>query len=286
MHFEIVYPSPALQPYITRYVFVRAEGSTDTMTPPADDPRFVNGKHVQQLLPNYGSLIFMRNVTADFNGTFSDGLTILGPYRKTVALTTLSGWFEGMLLDFEPGGLHALLGIDLQELDDKILTAAEYGDEGLMQCDRIFKSHSDARTIAQLIDAFFAGHLPHKEDINYSRVQKAISACDAKKGDISTAEMASVACLGERQFLRIFRTYVGIPPKQFICLRRFHRTIQTMQQTAAKGKPIDLMTVALQHGYYDLSHMALEFQQMGCVTPGQFRMLGIPLSDDFSIFFA
>ena len=98
--------------------------------------------------------------------------------------------------------------------------------------------------------------------------------------------MASVACLGERQFLRVFRTYVGIPPKQFIRLRRFHRTIQTMQQTAAKGQPIDLMTVALQHGYYDLSHMALEFQQMGCVSPSHFRMLGIPLTADFSIFFA
>ena len=99
MHFEIRYPTPALQPYITRYVFVRAEGSTDTMVPPDDDPRFVNGKHVQQLLPNYGSLVFMRNAKADFNGTFSDGLTILGPYRKPVALTTLSGWFEGMLTD-------------------------------------------------------------------------------------------------------------------------------------------------------------------------------------------
>lgn len=30
-------------------------------------------------------------------------------------------------------------------------------------------------------------------------------------GNISAAEMASVACLSERQFLRIFRTYVGIP---------------------------------------------------------------------------
>ena len=95
-----------------------------------------------------------------------------------------------------------------------------------------------------------------------------------------------MACIGERQFLRVFRNYVGIPPKQFVRLRRFHRAIQTMQRTASQGKPIDLMTVALEHGYYDLSHMALEFQQLGCVSPSHFRMLGIPLTDDFSIFFA
>ena len=93
-------------------------------------------------------------------------------------------------------------------------------------------------------------------------------------------------CLGERQFLRVFRNYVGIPPKQYVRLRRFHRAIQAMQIQAAQGKPIDLLATVLEHGYYDLSHAALEFQQMGCVSPGQFRMLGIPLTDDFSVFFA
>ncbi len=286
MFFQIIQPTPSLRPYISRYVFVRAEGSTDTMTPPADDPRFVNGKHVQTLLPNYGSLIFMRNTTVDMNGVIADGLTLVGAYQQSIALTTLSGWFEGMLLDFEPGGMHALLDIDLQQLAGKVLTAEQYGDEGLLQLDRIFKQNETAEEIAPLLDAFFLGHLPHKEDINYVRLQKVIAACDAAKGAISASEMAGAACLGERQFLRVFRQYVGIAPKQFIRLRRFHKTIQEMQMRAHSGQTIDLISVAVNHGYYDLSHMALEFQQMGCVSPSHFRMLGIPLSTDFSIFFA
>ena len=302
MQFEIIQPTEALRPYITRYVFVRAEGSTDTMAPPADDPRFVNGKHVQPLLPNYGSLVFMRNVLVGFstvegydhdecNGVQADGLTLLGANQKTIGLTTVRGWFEGMLLDFEPGGMYALLGIDLQKLAGKVLTAKAYCDEGLLQLDAIFKQAENAREIAQLIDAFFLGHLPHKEDADYARLRKVIAACDAAKGNITASQMASVACLGERQFLRVFKTYVGVPPKQFIRLRRFHRTIQQMQEESRKSKEkgqknIDLMSIALEHGYYDLSHMALEFQQMGCVSPSHFRALGIPLSDDFSIFFA
>ena len=286
MQFEIIQPTEALRPYITRYVFVRADGSTDTMAPPEDDPRFVNGKHVQPLLPNYGSLVFMRNVVADFNGVQADGLTLLGANQKTIGLTTVKGWFEGMLLDFEPGGMYTLLHIDLQQLAGKVLTATAYGDEGLLQLDSIFKQFKSAPEIARLIDAFFLGHLPHKEDHNYSRLLKVIAACDEAKGNISAAQMASVACLGERQFLRVFKTYVGIPPKQFIRLRRFHRTIQQMQQIAHAGEPVDLLSIALTHGYYDLSHMALEFQQMGCVSPSHFRALGIPLSDDFSVFFA
>jgi AraC-like DNA-binding protein len=288
MYFEIIQPTEALRPYITRYVFVRADGSTDTMAPPADDPRFVNGKHVQPLMPNYGSLVFMRNVLADFNGVLADGLTLVGANQKTISLTTLSGWFEGMLMDFEPGGMYALLGVDLQQLVGKVLTVKDYGDEGLLQLDSIFKRGETAEGIAMLLDAFFLGHLPHKEDVNYTRMRKVIAACDAAKGNITAAEMANVACLGERQFLRVFKTYVGIPPKQFVRLRRFHKTIQHMQEESRKReqKPIDLMSIALAHGYYDLSHMALEFQQMGCVSPSHFRMLGIPLSDDFSVFFA
>jgi len=285
MHFQIIQPIDILRPYISRYVFVRAEGSTDIMTPPTDDPRFVNGKHVQPLLPNYGSFIFIRNAVADIGGTQTDELTLLGANQQTIGLTTVSGWFEGMMLDFEPGGMYALLGVDLLQLSGKVLRVSDYGNAALLQLDRIFKNTSSAEQIAPLLDAFFLGHLPPKEDLNYTRIRKVVAACDAAKGNITAAQMAAVACLGERQFLRVFRTYVGIPPKQFVRLRRFHRALQSMQQTAAAGKQIDLLAIALNHGYYDLSHMALEFQQMGCVSPSHFRMLGIPLTADFSVFF-
>ena len=154
MHFRIILPTEALRPYISRYVFVMAEGSTDIMTPPADDPRFVNGKHVQQLLPNYGSMIFMQNVVADINGTSCDGLVLLGANQTTIPLTTVSGWFEGMMLDFEPGGMHALLGIDLEQLSGKVLSATDYADERLLQLDRLYK---DAPTnfMGQLLISFF-----------------------------------------------------------------------------------------------------------------------------------
>ena len=121
MFFQIIQPTPSLRPYISRYVFVRAEGSTDTMTPPEDDPRFVNGKHVQPLLPNYGSLIFVRNAVVEVGGKRSDELMLLGANQTTLGLTTLSGWFEGMMLDFEPGGMHVLTGIDLQQLEQFLL---------------------------------------------------------------------------------------------------------------------------------------------------------------------
>ncbi|MBO4362301.1 MAG: hypothetical protein J5823_05910 [Paludibacteraceae bacterium] len=97
MNFQILYPAEALRPYITRYVYVRAEGSTDTMSPPEDSPRFVNGKHVQPLLPNYGSFVFMRNVVSEIGGKHLEGLTLLGANQQTIGLTTVSGWFEGLM---------------------------------------------------------------------------------------------------------------------------------------------------------------------------------------------
>ncbi len=285
MYFQIIQPTEALRRYVYRYVFVRAEGSTDTMQPPEDDPRFVDGKHVQPLLPNYGSLIFVRNAVIEIGGKTCDGLILLGANQTTLGLKTVSGWFEGMMVDFEPGAMHALLGVDMQRLAGQILSAQEYADKGLQNCDRIFKNTLKAEDIAQLLDAFFLGRLPHTEDLNYKRICDVVSVCDEARGAVTAAQMAGAACLGERQFLRVFRRYVGIPPKQFLRLRRFHRTIQDMQLQAGQGRVIDLLATVLRHGYYDLSHAALEFQQMGCVSPGQFRMLGIPLTGDFSVFF-
>lgn len=286
MQHRIIQPTEALRPYIYRYVFVRADGSTDTMTPPSDDLRFVNGRHVQPLLPNYGSFIFVRNAVVEVSGKQSDEMLLLGANQTMLGLTTVSGWFEGMLLDFQPGGMHALLGIDLQQLAGQVLSVSECADDGLKYCDCIFQTTLQAESIAPLLDAFFLGRLPKSEDLNYTRIGRVVEACDQAKGAITAAEMASVACLSERQFLRIFRRYVGISPKQFIRLRRFHRTLQDMQQQSAQGITTDLLDTVLRHGYYDLSHAALEFQQMGCVSPGQFRMLGIPLREDFSVFFA
>ena len=286
MYFQIIRPTAALRPYINRYVFVRAEGSTDTMSPPEDDPRFVSGKHVQPLLPNYGSLIFMRNAVVEIGGKTCDGLFLLGANQTTLSLITLSGWFEGMMVDFEPGALHALLGVDMQSLTGHVLTAKESGDEGLQACDVIFKQTPKAENISPLLDAFFLGKLSNIDDFNYKRICSVVSKCDSVKGNITAAEMAAVACLSERQFLRMFRTYVGITTKQFIRLRRFHLTIQDLRQQALQHKPIDLLDTVLNYGYYDLSHAASEFQQMGCVSPSHIRMLGIPLTDDFSVFFA
>lgn len=285
MYFQIIQPTEALKPYIYRYVFVRAEGSTDTMKPPADDPRFVNGKHVQPLLPNYGSLIFQRNVVSEIAGKTCDGLFFLGANQTTLGLTTLGGWFEGMMVDFEPGAMHTLLNIDMQRLAGQVLSAEEHTDEGLRICDQIFKNTSKAEDIALLIDSFFLGRIPRTQDLNYSRICEVVRACDKLKGTITAEEMASAACLSERQFLRIFRRYVGITPKQFIRLRRFHQTIQDLQRQAAQGKAPDLLGTVLNHGYYDLSHAGIEFRQMGCVSPSLFRQLGIPLTPDFSVFF-
>lgn len=283
MHFAVILPRHAeLKPYIHRYVFVRAEGSTDTMSPPAGDPRFINGKHVQPLLPNYGGMIFVKDAVADFNGVLSDGLVLFGANQTTIGITTVSGWFSGMMVDFEPGGMHALLGIDLRRLQNKVLRAADCSDRSLLACDNLFKTYTSAEEIAGMLDAYFIGRLPRTEDDNYSRMRRVVAACDDAKCNIRAAQMAAVACVGERQFLRIFRQYMGISPKQFIRLRRFHKTLQDMMTAPAP----DLLAIAIRHGYYDLSHMALEFRDMGCCTPSHFRMLGIPLTDDFSIFFA
>lgn len=133
----------------------------------------------------------MRNVAVEVCGMQADQLLLLGANQRTITLTTMSGWFEGMLLDFKPGGMHALLGVDLQLLQGRVLTAESYGERGLTMLDSLYKQADDVEECSRLIDAFFLGHLPQTEDRNYMRLRQVIAACDAARGNITAAEMAA-----------------------------------------------------------------------------------------------
>lgn len=67
--------------------------------------------------------------------------------------------------------------------------------------------------------------------------------------------------LGER-----FRQQVGITPKRYLRLRRFHQVVAT---TEVRDR-IDWAGVSLDCGYHDQAHMAHEFREFAGLSPGAF----------------
>jgi AraC family transcriptional regulator len=82
----------------------------------------------------------------------------------------------------------------------------------------------------------------------------------------SLEQMAAVARLSVYHFSRQFKSATGLPPHQYVIMRRVERAKQLLQ-----GGDFSLAQVAARAGFTDQSQFAQHFKRQVGVTPGQFR---------------
>ena len=87
-------------------------------------------------------------------------------------------------------------------------------------------------------------------------------------------QLAAVARLSPYHFARQFKTATGLPPHQYVILRRVERARQLLQAAT----DLSLAEVALHAGFSDQSVFCLHFKRLVGVTPRRFRMAAIMLS--------
>ena len=86
--------------------------------------------------------------------------------------------------------------------------------------------------------------------------------------DLTLERLAAAARLSVYHFARQFRAATGLPPHQYVILRRVERAKQLLQA----GRDLPLAEVAARAGFADQSQFSRHFKRLVGVTPGQFRM--------------
>jgi AraC family transcriptional regulator len=82
----------------------------------------------------------------------------------------------------------------------------------------------------------------------------------------SLEQLAAVARLSPYHFARQFKAATGLPPHQYVIMRRVERAKQLLQ-----GGDLSLAEVAADAGFSDQSVFTRHFKRLVGVTPGQFR---------------
>ena len=101
------------------------------------------------------------------------------------------------------------------------------------------------------------------------RLRAVVEYIEEHLGGAPTLEqLAAVARLSPYHFARQFKTATGLPPHQYVILRRVERARQLLQA----GTDLSLAEVALHAGFSDQSVFCLHFKRLVGVTPRQFRM--------------
>lgn len=154
------------------------------------------------------------------------------------------------------------------------------------------KIHASQNTDEQieLLDDFFCQRLSEIpiDERNMERLSSVFNEIVPTEGEpaaikdfetLSPADLASTACLGQKQFTRVFNKYVGMPPKSYLRLLRFNKTMLELQKAAGK---LSLAEIAWQCGYCDSAHMANDFQQLCGHSPSEILEFGSRMTEAFS----
>lgn len=168
----------------------------------------------------------------------------------------------------------------------------EFGDARFEDLCRSVHAAADTDERVSLLDDFFLERLSDfpEGDVNIERLADVFDdivptdgsvACPPRcQDEFSPADLASTACLSQKQFTRVFQKYVGMNPKSYLRLLRFHKALQKIRERTAEGAT-SLTDIALQSGYYDLSHMTADFRDICGYSPSELLISPADLTEAF-----
>lgn len=174
---------------------------------------------------------------------------------------------------FHPCGLTAFCKPPLSEFTNQRISC---NDLTLLFTDSFAESLCEAQTLQQqicLIERFLIHRLKDNYEID-PQIPFAVQQINRSKGRLPILQLMDEICICQRHFERKFKAYTGYTPKEYSWIMKFRNTIDLLKNCI----PDNLLTIAVEAGYYDLSHFNKEIRQLSGNTPASF--LSIPIPED------
>lgn len=110
------------------------------------------------------------------------------------------------------------------------------------------------------------------------RIDAAVNLIAGARGMLRIEQAADAFGTGRRQFERVFMDAVGIAPKLFSSIVRFHRAGRLLREMPAV--PTTLADIAYTCGYADQSHMNRDFRRLAGMAPSAFALRHVAFVQD------
>jgi AraC-like DNA-binding protein len=163
---------------------------------------------------------------------------------------------------FEPGGLHRLLRIPM----DEMVTNKEFNSCEFFGRDIAFVTEqlAEAATYVEMV-TIVETFLLKKIHLLKQRlpIDGALPHIIKQGGLINIDKVASLACLSTRQLERVFQERIGLTPKFFARVVRFVKA-WTIRENDPK---ISWTKIAYECGYFDQMHLIKDFKEFTGTTP-------------------
>jgi AraC-like DNA-binding protein len=169
-------------------------------------------------------------------------------------------------VSFRPGAAGALLGVSMEELSDRHVNLdAIWSARGVDLHHRLM-SVGTPEEIFRILEQCLSTRI-HRPLLIHPAVARALASSSAVSAPASVAELQRASGYSPRHFIALFRSAVGLKPKQYYRIRRFNGAVRRIAARDRHG----LCDIAAEAGYSDQAHLTREFRELAGTPPTQYR---------------
>ena len=259
---KILYPSPVLSQYIKYYWVLK----TDEADPVV----------IQTIPSGCVHLVFHRGNNLNIQSRGLQPKNFLRGQFSVYGSLISEGNIDMIAIIFHPLGLNMFVRCPMGDIYNRYIDVEDLEDLGLKHLKCSISGEENIRTCIRLIELFLTNRLVNV-DYNYNRIENTIEQI-IHYPQIEINTFAENACLGYRQFKRIFTDYVGTNPKEYCRVIRFQRILYMLQN----NPNMEIADLSYACGFYDPSHLVKDFREFSGCSLTQYLSTRSPYSTFFS----
>jgi AraC-like DNA-binding protein len=185
---------------------------------------------------------------------------IVGQQLKSVSID-INRNHRAVRVGFHPGGLFRLLGLSMSEMIDGHYMAEDIFGKDVTEVDEQLQEAPNGLAIKTVVETFL---------LKKSRQIRAILPFDMAmlellkhRGNLPIEQVASLACVSLRQFERLSKERIGLPPKLYARIVRFSKAYRLREEFPQ----LNWTRIAHECGYFDQMHFIRDFKEFAGITP-------------------
>lgn len=255
-------PCKQLQPYVRYYWVLKSRNRFTTLTFPIGCPQIIFHKKSPLFIPELNK----------FQSPFTISGQVNFPAHVCSAKDT-----EMVVTVFHPHTIKTFINVSPSSFYNLEISGYDIENKSLNElASQIFDCDDTTRCI-QTIEHWLCSTLRDKSVSHLNRIDPVIKNILAAPST-SVTELADIACLGRKQFERIFNHYIGMNPKEYTRIVRFQKSLWLLQ-----NRQNDHIDIAYTNGYADQAHYIRDFKTFSGYTPQKLISKYRPYSDLFTI---
>lgn len=195
----------------------------------------------------------------------------VGPMTKYSRLVVCTETVHMLGIRFLPYGLFHFMELPLEELKDCRTPANELNllfDD--LFTEQLLEKQGLKEQIALIEELLLKALI--KRDRQDPFVTCAINDIHHSCGKFPVQTLLERVCISQRSLERKFKHYTGYTPKAYSRIVKFRYAVGLLQQ----GITRNLLDVAIEAGYYDVSHLVKEVKVLSGTTPASFLAVNCP----------